>query len=452
MNNSLTYNVLWIDDDTNIVESTKFVAEEYNLVLDHYTNWEDAEMKLRKNFSEYSAIILDANCKIRPNEPEKEEFITAILPQLLLIFGEKQTTIPWYILSAGTMSNFSSTVRGASTSRERFEEEWGEMLYLKDVPEEDERHSRKMFAQISNISQHRGANIVLYRHKDVFKYLGDKSIIDGRARKLMLKMLSALYYPEENIKYEYAGNPIRKVMEYVFRSARKWGLLTSDIFDKDNHFILLDANRYLSGLNISCYDGRTLTHAARWGNPGDGKDGRGGDTIFPYEIGEMGRAILNFSNADSHTEEDDNSPYFIDEEKKDVFFGYVLLLCHVIRFFGMFVEQHDDINANIANQRTAPVDNGQKKTTERKKETLRRETPKMEVIESVIPSKEEILTRPYVILKDDNGNYHCGSCKLSSEIALKSGMVKIVELIDNNGEDADTYPYIAVKVTLAHGR
>lgn len=451
MNNSLTYNVLWIDDDTNIVESTKFVAEEYNLILEHYTNWEEAEKKLRKKFSEYSAIILDANCKIRPNEPEKEEFITAILPQLLLIFGEKQTIIPWYILSAGTMSNFSSTVRGAAASRERFVEEWGEMLYLKDVPEEDERHSRKMFAQISNISQHRGANIVLYRHKDVFKYLGDKSIIDGRARKLMLKMLSALYYPEENIKYEYAGNPIRKVMEYLFYSAKKLGLLTPDVFDKEGHCILQDANRYLSGMNVRCYDKndrKKVTHMARWGNPGTGNEGKGGDTIFPEEIGELGRSILNFSNADSHTEESTESPYSIEEDKKDCFFGYVLLLCQVIKSYGRFADSHSDVNSNIAKQQIMPYEDTNKKSSERKKETLRRETPKMEVIESVLPSKEEILTRPYVILKDGNGNYYCGSCKLSTDIALKRGMVKIVELIDNNGEDADTYPYIAVKVTI----
>ncbi|MCM1139257.1 MAG: hypothetical protein NC453_11870 [Muribaculum sp.] len=441
MSTPTTYTVLWIDDDTSIVESTKMIADEYNLILEHYTNWQQAESSLRKNFTEYSAIILDANCKLRPLEPEKEEFITAVLPQLLQIFGEKQTAIPWYILSAGTMSNFSTTVNGAAASRERYSEEWGEMMYLKDVPEDNSRNARFLFDRISTIAKDQGTNIVLCRHKDVFNYIGDNSVVDKRARKIMLKMLSTLYYPEENIKYEYAGNPLRKVMEYLFRSARKWGLLTTDIFDKDDHFVLLDANRYLSGLNIYCYNGRELKHKARWGNPGTGKDGKGGDCVFPSEIGEIGRAILNFSNSDSHTEEED-VPYLIEENKKEVFFGYVLLLCHVIKFFGQYVEAHNDIKANMANQRIMPLEEMPKKTSGRKNSSPKREVPKIE-----LPNKEDILKNVYLIQRDCNGNFYCGRCKLSSDIALKSGMVKIVELIDNTGDDADTYPYIAVKVT-----
>lgn len=449
MSKNVTYKILWIDDDLNIVKSTMFVAEEYNLILDHCTNWEDAEKKLRQNFTEYSAIILDANCKIRRNDSEKEEFITAVLPQLLQIFGERQNMIPWYILSAGTMNGFSTIVKGAAASRERYVDEWGNMLFIKDVPETDERHSRNLFKSIAEIAKTQGTNIVLFRHRDVFQYLGDGAIIDGRARKLMLKMLSALYYPEDNIKYEYAGNPLRKVMECIFHSAKKWGLLSPDVYNKDGHVNLQNANRYLSGMDTRCCDNDKKgdnSHMVRWGNPGPGKEGKGGDTIFSDEIGEMGRAILNFSNADSHTGED-NSPYFIEEEKKEVFFGYVFLLCQVIKFFGQFVESHSDVKANIAMQRLIPADNSQKKTTERKKETFKRETPKWEIPKSELPSKEEILTRPYAILKDSNGNYYCGSCKLSADIALKSGTVKIVELINNTGDDVDTYPFIAVKVT-----
>lgn len=445
MSTPSTYTVLWIDDDTNIVESTKMIADEYNLILEHYTNWHEAECSLRKNFTEYSAIILDANCKLRPLEPEKEEFITAVLPQLLQIFGEKQTAIPWYILSAGTMSNFSTTVNGAAASRERYAEEWGEMMYLKDVPEDNSRNARFLFDRISTIAKYQGTNVVLYRHKDVFDYIGDDSVVDKRARKIMLKMLSALYYPEENIKYEYAGNPLRKVMEYLFHSAKRWGLLTPDVYDKDGHCNLQDASRYLSGLNARGFDKNDkgkISHIARWGNPGRNKDGKGGDFVFPEEIGQISRAILNFSNADSHTEEED-IPYLIEENKKEVFFGYVLLLCHLIKFFGQYVEAHSDVKANIANQRTMPLEETPKKSPERKNLSPKRETPKIE-----LPNKEDILKNTYLIQKDSNGNFYCGRCKLSSAIVLKSGMVKIVELKDNDGDYAETYPYIALKVTL----
>ena len=210
-----TYKVLWVDDDENIVVSTKLDAEDYNLELVHFSNWEEAEISLRKHFDEYSAIILDANCKINKDSLEQEEFITAVLPSLSILFGEKRRSIPWFLLSAGTMSNFNSIVTGAKYQHSKHEEEWGNMLYLKDVPDDDEHNSSFLFQNIQRIAKDQSFNVVLFRHREVFSYMGKDKLIDSRARKLMLRMLSALYYPEENIKYEFEGNPLRKVIEYA---------------------------------------------------------------------------------------------------------------------------------------------------------------------------------------------------------------------------------------------
>ena len=85
MIDELTYKVLWVDDQEEIVESTKLDADEYGIELDHYSNWEDAEIALRNNFEDYTAIILDAYCQIKPSEDIKEEFIGAVLPSLARI-------------------------------------------------------------------------------------------------------------------------------------------------------------------------------------------------------------------------------------------------------------------------------------------------------------------------------------------------------------------------------
>ena len=74
MMTEVTYKVLWVDDDETIVASTLQDAEDYNLELVHFTNWQDAEVALRKHFQEYSAVILDANCKIHRDSIEEEEF------------------------------------------------------------------------------------------------------------------------------------------------------------------------------------------------------------------------------------------------------------------------------------------------------------------------------------------------------------------------------------------
>ena len=92
------YKVLWVDDQnkdednqlTAFYEGWQLKADKYNIELVPFDNWEEAEYSLRKDFDEYSAIIFDANCKIYKNDTEQEEFITAVLPSLTNIFGEKR--------------------------------------------------------------------------------------------------------------------------------------------------------------------------------------------------------------------------------------------------------------------------------------------------------------------------------------------------------------------------
>lgn len=64
----IRYKVLWVDDLTGTQDeifATGFesVADEKGIDLIPFTNWEEAELELKKNFRSYSAIILDANCK-----------------------------------------------------------------------------------------------------------------------------------------------------------------------------------------------------------------------------------------------------------------------------------------------------------------------------------------------------------------------------------------------------
>lgn len=428
MMTEVTYKVLWVDDDETIVASTLQDAEDYNLELVHFTNWQDAEVALRKHFQEYSAVILDANCKIHRDSIEEEEFITAILPSLLSIFSEKRQLLPWYLLSAGTMSNFESIVKGARYQHSSHESEWGNMLYLKDAVDGSDNSSARLFENIQRVAKDMATNIVLYRHRDVFAYLGENHIIDYQARVLMRRMLSALYYPEKNIKYEYAGNPIRKVVEYVFRAARKYGLLAEECFDKKDHIVLLDASRYMAGLNINYYEGREVKGQIRWGNPGSAKDGAGGDSIFPSDIAMIVKNALNYSSADSHTEED--SPYFIEEENKELFFSYVLQICHLIKWFGKYVEEHPDIEKNKEMKRVITANNNNAKSNE---------------VGTVRLTKEDIIGKTYLV-QSKNGIAVCGASKLSDDLQNRTGAVTIKGVVNNNGSDKEEFPYIVTRI------
>lgn len=75
MPNEVIYKVLWIDDDPAIIEAYQIKAEDYNIDLCPVNNWEDAEKLLKENFEDYSAIILDAECKMNANDPEEHSFI-----------------------------------------------------------------------------------------------------------------------------------------------------------------------------------------------------------------------------------------------------------------------------------------------------------------------------------------------------------------------------------------
>ena len=173
MTTDIVYKVLWVDDLnldennelTDFYEGWQLKAGKYNIELVPFDNWEEAEYSLRKDFDEYSAIILDANCKIRKNDTEQEEFITAVLPSLTNIFGEKRRVLPWYLLSAGTMSNFSKIVNGARYQHSKHEEDWGTMLYLKDV-KEGENAPEMLFENIARVARDLAMNVILYRHHE----------------------------------------------------------------------------------------------------------------------------------------------------------------------------------------------------------------------------------------------------------------------------------------------
>ena len=440
MTDEIIYKVLWVDDDQTIVKGTQIDADAYGIELDHYSNWQEAEVALKNNFDDYTAIILDAFCQISPNEDIQEGFIHVVLPSLATLFGEKHKFLPWYILSSGTMSGFSETVKIAKYHHQI--PEWGNMEYIKDAPDDDPKNASFLYENIRRVGKAQANNTILFRHKDVFDYLGKDKLIDERARKLMLKMLSALYYPEENIKYEYAGNPLRKVVEYIFRAARKMGLLTDKCFDSKDHIVLLDASRYLAGKTINCYQGKKITHQARWGKPGPGKDGDGGDSVFPQDIAMLVKNILNYSSSDSHTYEE--LPYFIDEQNKELFFGYVMQLSHVIKWFGKYSEEHSDIEGNKKNQVLTEMPS---EDTERKEKSKASKKEKISLVSKTL-SIDEVKGRTYLIMQD-GATYYCGSCKLGSSVTITSGLVKIEEVVINECDDKDKYPYVATKVSRA---
>lgn len=453
------YKVLWVEDDLSIIESYQITAEAKDIELDVATNWEEAEKKLRINFNEYSAIILDAQCKIKKDDKVASKlFLGHASVRLSRIFGEKHKFIPWYVLSAGTMDDFGVVLELINTEeRQSFNSLWGPLKYIKaaefefdgkKIPQEE-----VLFDNIKRVSSTTGINTVLFRHAEVFKYLGEGRIFDFiKARTYMLKMLSALYYPEENLNFVYEGNPLRKVLEYIFHTANKFGLLPDECIEANGTPRSTDASRYMAGKECKVYKGNKLTHKLRFGEPGPGKEGSGGDSIFNEQVAMFVQNILNYANMDSHTNKDE--PYVIEENKKEIFFGYVLQLCHVIKWFGDYVESNPDVEVNKSKTKIIPIE---VKPDVETKVTVKNETEENKIAKQEekiidIPEIESLIgTEANIMYFGTKGKLACGAyCKLDSKYSMKIGKkATIKSLVPNEGKDSNDLPYIATEIEIA---
>ncbi len=335
MEEEILYKVLWVDDDESIVDGYRLKAESrYKIALDHAPDWESAEKMLHEYFREYSAIILDANCKLkRADSTPSHLFLGEVSQKLSRFFGEKQETIPWYVLSAGTMQKFDTVLELTNTEeRQHMEEVWGKLLFRKD----DERENNALFEQILQVACNKSINKVLFRHADVFKYLGAGKLIRfPEARKTMLNVLSALYHPEENLYFKYEGNSLRKVLEWVFWTALDFGIIP-EVCQTDKGISLQLASLFMSGKDVNIKNSPYV----RYGYPNEKQ------SIFPPGLSSASLCFLCYSNSGSHTSNTDSES--ITPAEKELFFANALLLCSIITWFGNYVKEHPDKEENKA--------------------------------------------------------------------------------------------------------
>lgn len=403
------YKVLWIDDlnldyqgnRTAYFAGAQLDAESWNIELVPVTNWNDGARELERNFNDYSAIILDAYCKLENQGTEEDIFISNALTELSRIFIRKGRELPWYIYSAGTMDGFDMQVR---TAKRQHKEEWGDMLYIKTASNDSAEHSSKMYDNISRVAKDMALNIVLQKHNDIFSLLGSGRVINSdEARRLMITMLSVFYYPEEYHNYEYSGNPIRKVLEHLFRSARDYGLLP-DVFFNENRIAMQRASLFMAGITVNL-DGNI--QAVRWGN--------NGDSIFPKAEATIVKNLLLYANVDSHTQEEGNNSWRIDMGKRYLFNAYLCSLCHIIKWYEEYIREHKDFDANFRNIRE---------------------------IEPEVGSKYNgIVCEPQI---DEEGEWHYEECWLYISSWKPEWKMRLKEIQPNkNNKTKDRYPYFA---------
>lgn len=421
MDSNILYKVLWVEDDHTIIEGFKGIARGKHIILDWYDNWESAKTSLIKSFDSYSAIIFDANCKADKDTGADYLFLLDAITSLNGIFGKKQRSLPWYVLSAGTMDRFSDVVGKISNIREKNHDEdlekWGQMLHLKDslYDLDDSTCGNDIFDCISTVAANQNRNKVIALHKDIFdavKVVG----LSEKVSEIIIPIFVAIHFPEDardfNAVYQY--NQLRRLLEYVFRSFNKlYGLIPNECIP-EGIVNLNQCSLYLAGKD-----------AERTGV----RYGEAGDRIVPEHIEAAIRSVLEICNIRSHTVDLDDKDLAMVEEllsapsSRYTIFRLALSLCEVILWAKLYLS--DEVNAD-------------------REENLH----KCQHINN--DSKADYLNKEFLVEEDGNGNFHCGGCRLPFNQAkgLKGLKVKLTEIVDSNEQYKNLFPFFARKFEL----
>ena len=411
--------VLWIEDDLEVFKAFRETAYDYSIEFIHSDNWIDGKKLLKEQFKEISAIIFDAHCKWDKGSIADDKFLSDVLSELWELFGKADRSIPWYILSAGTMNNYGDVIGNANNrKRHDFDIEWGRADWLKTFVMSQEDNN-PLLSQILKSAENQTHNIILRRHHDTFKYLGTDGNICKGARAIMFNALSALYAPEENIGFEFQGNPIRKVLEHMIRHANKIGIIPDAFFDERNNPKMADCVNFLCG-------GYAQHVKIRLWNPENNES----FAIFPKPLSYYLQNVLYYSNNCSHSEEDEDIAYINSSYEKDLFFAMVLHLSHLIAHYGGFVDSHRDIEKNRQLSRPVPEDIAENSTA----------GDPIEMIEHVVEGP---------ICIDGQRNPYIRDVQLHESYRLNAGQTyHTKQVYPNTGKYKDKYQFFASQAFL----
>ena len=247
--------VLWVENDPTVTGSYPLEAENYDLQLVPFDCWDDAEAELKKNASQWDAIILDAKCKHHKDSADSaSRFLIHVFPALERIYNDNHRVINWYVLSGGSETEISDLI---SESRLQWDKDWEKSYYSKNT--DREVLYQRIKEQVTTRSNETQIKTRLY--KDVFDAIEELQLGDDAA-SAMVRLLEPLHFEGTKDKdYNDRMYESRKVLEYIFRSMIRNGILppvyrqVSDGKDQVNE---TECSRFLAGKLKP--DGKVICH------------------------------------------------------------------------------------------------------------------------------------------------------------------------------------------------
>ena len=406
--------VLWVEDDPDVTLTYPLEAAKYGLQLVPFPCWDDAKAALEIDYHRWSAIILDAKCKqYRESADNAVRFLGEALKDIASLSKEKRRVIPWYVLTGGAETEVSDSI---TDDRMNWDADWTNVnkknYYSKNVDNES------LYTRIKDHANKSPRIQIQEMYRDTYNQL---SQLNPEVCDDILTILETMHFPDSHPDFtpRYFFNPVRKALEYVFRSTQKVGIIPDDFF-KGNIVNLNQCFMFLIGKEAEKLGYRH-------------KDGG----ITPRHIQDMMSLIINLGNANSHSFEASHSTELSDKEINDydnhitttggnsrlLVFSIALQFCEILQWMNNYIEKN-----------SVKEDN-------REKWVLTKE------IESFTDQSNESIG----IVEFHNGIYHIGNKYLlnGKTIEQRGWLGKKVRITGkdiNKTSSSNNYPYFAYKI------
>lgn len=312
------YNVIWIDDewDTRGKTFIQLCEVKHQIHITPFKTRKEGMDLLLKDERPWDAVILDAKAF---NESENETAnLRGLYEAIRQIEGLKmKKNIPYFVL----------TRQPDLMDNDTFNESIG-YFYKKDIDGQNQ-----LIADLKvKVAESPRFQIKLKYEKAIERL----STYDIWSSEKLLDILEAMHNPEKHIDPLLYYNPLRKILEFVFRAANNVLLIPEELIGKEKDEVNLNqCVQYLSGrpadrLGIRC------------GGPKD--------YIVPAHIKDMMFLVLNLGNVNSHStslneKELKKLERYIEGNvcnSKYLIYSLAMQICEIVLFMTNYIESHQD--------------------------------------------------------------------------------------------------------------
>ena len=322
--------VLWVENDPEVIEAYPMEAYEYGIHLVPFTNWDEAEVALKKDFDQWSAIILDAKCCLHSDSADNAAvFLTNVSNSITQLCSGKKF-VPWFVLSGQAEDNIKDLI---PESRKSWDSDWKKAFYDKNTDRE------MLYFRIRNVARKfKSACMKIHEmYKEVFNAIDNLKLHDD-VDNYLTDLLVELHFSElDDKKLNENYEKVRISIEFIYRKMIDLGMLPPQ--KKIN---LTWSNLILSGKPCIAKD---KTEVAK-----------GVVAIFPQILQDNVIHMIHTAGSALHTDnEKDADTKHVKEYLESVgnsaylIKSYALQICDLILWLNAYAEEHPDKHSNSLN-------------------------------------------------------------------------------------------------------